>query len=146
MEWPLSNPEDCSLYLGSLFNTLSMDLSDHHSRAVEIEYFRMHQIRDSRAAKLSTPKRENTSSSSATSISASTIKKDAPTKTCAGHFGSQLKASYSDGRPYSCAFGKTCKFKHVRRIAKTNLEVLAIIASLPATARDDLGRAVKKTA
>ena len=146
LEWPLSNPEDCSLYLGSLFNTLSMDLSDHHSRAVEIEYFRMHQIRDSRAAKLSTPKRENTSSSSSTSVATSNSKKDAPTKTCAGHFGSQLKAFYSDGRPYSCAFGKACKFKHVRKIGKTNQEVQAIIASLPATARDDLGKVVKKTA
>ena len=51
-------PWECAGYLASLFDSLSKDLSDHQSRAVEEEYYRAHLIRESRAAaKLSTPKR-----------------------------------------------------------------------------------------
>ena len=42
-------------------------------------------------------------------------------------------------------FGKSCKFKHIGKVGKTYQEVIDIIALLPATAKEDLTRAIKKT-
>ena len=72
--------------------------------------------------------------------------KDTSLKTCSGDFGKQLKAVFSDGRPYVCAFGKKCKFKHVSKIGKTKQEVVDIVARLPTTAKADLTKALEKKA
>ena len=45
-EVPVTTPEECAAYLGSLFSKLSVDLSDHVSRAVEEDYFLMRLIRE----------------------------------------------------------------------------------------------------
>ena len=152
----VSVPWEAASYMVSLFDQLSGDLSDHQSRAIEQEYYRAHLIRESRnlaLSSISTPNRSSSSSSASTNIAGtdkhyvgrSTVTaKEIPTKTCAGHFGKQLKATYGDGRPYKCAFGKSCKFKHIGKVGKTREEVLAIIKALPTTAQDDLGRAVGK--
>lgn len=149
----VSHPTECAFYLAGLFDQLSDDLSDHQNRLTEEEYFRANLLRLQRTAakNLSTP---TSSSSGKRSADKNPIKKrdaiddsrDAPRKTCAGHFGRQLKALYSDGRPYKCAFGKTCKFRHVGKVGKTHQEVLDIIASLPTTAKEDLSRSLRKTA
>jgi hypothetical protein len=155
-------PRECASYLTSLFVSLSRDLGDHLTRTTEEEYFRAHLIRESRAtAKLSTPRKPlpiSSSSSSPTSKktkhspsstnpSGSILeKRELPTKTCAGHLGKQLKAFYADGRPYKCAFGKACKFRHIGRVGKTILELQEIISSLPSTAREDLSAVLKKSA
>ena len=148
----VSNPSDCAHFLTGLFEQLSDDLSDHQSRAVEEEYFRAHLLRQSRLAvkpTSSTPGKSTDKKRSADSQRSrddTEGTKEAPTKTCAGHFGKQLKATYSDGRGYKCAFGKSCKFLHVGKVGKTHQQVLDIIKALPTTARDDLLRAVTKTA
>ena len=98
LPFPVSDPEECAIYLASLFDQLSTDLSDYHSRAIEEEYFRAHLIRESRnLAKLTTPKRNApTSDRNSTNRSAIDRSRDLPTKTCAGHFGKQLKAVFSE--------------------------------------------------
>ena len=148
-------PWECASYMVSLFDQLSEDLSDHQSRAIEQEYYRAHLIRESRNLALSSiPNSKRPSSSPSSSASTKTAGTDkhlvgrsadtTPTKTCAGHFGKQLKATYGDGRPYKCAFCKSCKFRHIGKVGKTREEILEIIKALPTTARDELGRAVTK--
>jgi hypothetical protein len=106
-EAPLTNPEECACFLPLVDN-----LKDHHLRALEDEYFRIAITRDERIAARLAP----------TSSSKAKPEADAPAKkpqsllrTCAGHFGKQLKAIFSDGRPYKCSFGPACKFRRVTR-------------------------------
>ena len=143
--YSVTEPWECASYLSDIFMDLSRNLSDRQTRALEEEYFRAHLIRESRAAivKVSTPAKTSTSSDrrSPKNPTDSDRPRETPTKTCAGHFGRQLKAFYADGRPYKCAFGKACKFRHIGKVGKTKQEVLDIIALLPATARADLGTA-----
>ena len=55
-EIPVRTPHECAAYLASVFNRLSVDLSDHVSRAVEEDYFPMRLIREaSIAVKVLTP-------------------------------------------------------------------------------------------
>ena len=124
-EVPVSTPEECAAYLGPLFSRLSVDLSDHVSRAVEEDYFRMRLIREaSIVAKTLTPKKSPEK------------KEDSPMRPCAGHLGKQLKAIYPDGRPYKCNFGKGCIFKHVGKSGKTEKDQQDIISLMPAAAQD----------
>ena len=141
LQFSVSNPEECALYISHFFDNLSMELSNHQRRAVEEEYYRMQIIRERRILeKFTTPTR------SPTPRLLSSPEPKASVKTCAGHLGHQLKATYADGRLYKCAFGKGCKFKHVGKTGKTPLELLNLISVLPAIAKEDLTRAVKKTA
>ena len=149
LTFPVTDPEECAIYLNSLFDQLSMDLSDFHSRAIEEEYYRAHVIRETRnAAKTPTPKKTTSSNPDRPErpTRGADRPKEAPTKTCAGHLGRQLKAAYTDGRPYKCAFGKSCKFRHIGKVGKTKAEMLEIISLLPTTAKEDLTRAMSKTA
>ena len=131
-EVPVTTPEECAAYLGSLFSKLSVDLSDHVSRAVEEDYFRMRLIREaSIVAKSLTPKKSPEK------------KKVSPMRPCAGHLGKQLKAIYPDGRPYKCNFGKGCIFKHVGKSGKTEKDLQDIISLMPAAAQEDLKKATK---
>lgn len=136
----VSEPWECASYLTQLFNDLSDNLSNHQIRAMEEEYYRAHLIRESRAAglSLSTPSRSSSTVKKNPRLETSTT--PSPPKTCAGHFGKQMKAVYSDGRPYKCAFGKSCKFQHIAKAGKTREEIAIIISKLPATAQDDLSR------
>jgi hypothetical protein len=105
-EAPLTNPEECACFLNSLFATLVDTLKDHHLRALEDEYFRIAITRDERIAARLAP----TSSSKAKPKAEAPAKKpQSPLRTCAGHFGKQLKATFPDGRPYKCSFGQACK-------------------------------------
>lgn len=146
----VSNPTECAFYLSGLFDQLSEDLSDHQSRKVEEEYFRAHLLRQQRAAakfhSTPTPSKRSADKTPTKTRDAIDATRETTKRTCAGHFGKQLKATFSDGRAYKCAFGKTCKFLHVGKVGKTHKQVLDIISALPTTARDDLTRAVQKTA
>ena len=149
----VSHPSECAFYPVNLFVQLSEDLSDHQSRAIEVEYFRAHLLRQNRAQKTSsstTPSKSNDRNrnlDAPSSRAITDITKEAPTKICAGHFGQLFKALYSDGRQYKCAYGNGCKFKHLSKVGKTHLEILDIINHLPTTARDDLLKVVaRKTA
>ena len=139
----VSEPWECASYLTQLFNDLSDNLSNHQTRAMEEEYYRAHLIREARAASLSSSTPSRTASNSDKNLrSATPTTSTTPTKTCAGHFGGLLKAIYADGRPYKCAFGKTCKFKHIAKAGKTRQEISDIISLLPATAREDLSKTI----
>jgi hypothetical protein len=138
-EAPLTNPEECACFLNSLFATLVDTLKDHHLRALEDEYFRIAITRDERIAARLAP----TSSSKAKPKAEAPAKKpQSPLRTCAGHFGKQLKATFPDGRPYKCSFGQACKFRHVTKIGKTHAEIIQIVEQLPAPAKEDLMKAV----
>ena len=133
-EVPVTTPHECAAYLVTLFSRLSVDLSDHVSRAVEEDYFRMRLICEASiavAVKIPTPKKSPEK------------KKDSTMRPCAGHLGKQLKAVFPDGRPYKCNFGKACIFKHVGKSGKTEKDLLDVIALMPAAAQDDLKKAAK---
>ena len=125
-----------------------MDLSDFHSRAIEEEYYRAYVIYEIRnAAKPPTPKMTRSSNPERPERPArgTDRRREAPTKTCASHLGKQLKAAYSDEHLYKCAFGNSCKFRRIGKVGKTRVEMLEIISLLPATAREDLTKAMSKT-
>ena len=144
--YSVTEPWECASYLSDIYMDMSRNLSDRQTRALEEEYFRAHLIRESRAANVKTPMPTRPLNASDRKPSPKTPTdmertRETPTKTCAGHFGRQLKAFYANGRPYKCAFGKACKFRHIGKVGKTKQEVLDIIALLSATARTDLGAA-----
>ena len=45
----MKNPEECATYLTAIFGQLSADLSDHHTGALEEEYFRMRTAREEKS-------------------------------------------------------------------------------------------------
>jgi hypothetical protein len=98
-EAPLTNPEECAFFLHSLFATLVDNLKDHHLRALKDEYFRIAITRDERiVARLAL----TSSSKTKPKADAPAKKPQSPLRTCAGHFGKQLKAilpATEDGRP-----------------------------------------------
>ena len=137
-EVSLKNPAECSLFLQSMFDHLSEDLSDNVSRAQEEVHYR---VRLAREAGI-TPKLKSTTSKSKTP-SLVEKKKDVSTRPCAGHLWKQLKAVYADGRGYQCTYGKKCIFQHVGKKGKTEKELSDLIASIPELARGDLRKAAK---
>jgi hypothetical protein len=60
-----------------------------------------------------------------------------PAKICSGHMGKQLAAVRKDGRPYVCAFDKSCTFVHMSIAGKSE-----IASSMPAPIKHDLIRAI----
>ena len=48
-EVSVKNPEECATYLTAIFGQLSADLSDHHTRTLEEEYFRMRIAREEKS-------------------------------------------------------------------------------------------------
>ena len=141
-EAPITNPVECAAFLKSLFVKLADDLSDHRHRAVEEEYFRMLIIREARISQ----RNVSCDKSKIKSGSPAAKKSDIPLRHCAGHLGKQLKALYPDGRPYKCVYGKACKFRHDKKVGKTNDQLMQIIAQLPLAAQEDLHKVMKKTA
>jgi hypothetical protein len=61
---------------------------------------------------------------------------------CTNYLGSSLKAVHKDGNPYSCTFGKACKFRHIDADGKKRKELIELIALTPASARIDLTKAL----
>jgi hypothetical protein len=130
------NPEECAVYLQSLFCKLKERLSDHQLRRSEEEYFEM----------FLSNKMQSNKKISATKTQTITIKqpKKVSSRPCTGFIGEQLKAVLADGARYTCAFGSDCVFRHVTIKGKSQKEMSELFAQLPALARTDF-RKVSKT-
>ena len=129
------NPEECATYLTAIFGQLSADLSDHHTRTLEEEYFRMRIAREEKSVdEKKTPSLPKAAGKEAPSTS---------TKACAGFLGKQLKAKRADGSAYSCSYSP-CFFKHVGKKGKSAKQLAKLVAEMPSPAREHLTAAMKK--
>lgn len=135
---PLRNPPQCAAYLESLFSKLAEDLSDHQTRVVEEAYFRMRLTRNP-LSKIEVSVSTFTEATPKMAVASVPSSRNDP---CANYLGSSLKAVHKDGNPYSCSFGKACKFRHVDAEGKKRKELIELIALTPASARVDLTKAL----
>ena len=138
-EVSVKNPAECATYLTAIFSQLSIDLSDHHTRTLEEEYFRMRIAREEKSTVKS--KKETPSASKAVGAG-----KEAPTtsqKACAGFLGKQLNAKHADGSAYSCSYSP-CMFKHIGKKGKSSKDLAKLVAEMPSPAREHLTAAMKK--
>ena len=105
---PIANPEQCAIFLTSLFKQLSNDMKDDPTRWIEEDYYRMRLARD-----LKSPTSGATyfifdfEIISASRTPEKSADKTSTSRPCARHLGKQLKAVMPDGSLYKCKFGKT---------------------------------------
>ena len=156
----VQTPEKYAIFLISLFDELSTDLSDHQLMTKMDTYFRFRQLRrvEMNAAARS-PATKSVSFSETPKTLGNPAQPQAPakvksekrgagevndrsSKSCAGHLGGQLGATRRDGRAYECKFGKDCTFSHVSIAGKTSEKLLDIAAGLPSSALADIKKAI----
>ena len=65
-----------------------------------------------------------------------------PSKICSGHMGKQLSAVRKDGRPYLCAYDKSCTFVHMSIAGKSDERLLETASTMPSPIKHDLIRAI----
>ena len=143
-EESFSNPHGCAIFLRQIFTSLSESLADHQSRAVEEAYFRMRLVRDASLTPIIPEPlvTQKTPGKRVKSSKVTAVPAKPKTKPCVGHLGAQLKATFPDGKPYRCHYGKLCAYRHALYKGKTESEMFEIIQTLPLSAQEDLRKMV----
>ena len=156
----VQTPEKCAIFLTSLFDELSTDLSDQQSMTKMDTFYQFRQLRRvEMIAAARSPATKSISFSETPKTLGNPAQPQAPAKVksekggagevndrsskpCAGHLGGQLGATRRDGRAYECKFGKDCIFSHVSIAGKTSEKLLDIAAGLPSAALADIKKAI----
>ena len=141
VEMSVKNPEECAACLTAFFGQLSSDLSDHQTRTLEEEYYRMRIAQE----KELTVKLKKETPPLKKAVGAGKEVTSTLTRACAGFLGNQLKAKHADGTAYSCSYNP-CRFLHIGRKGKPFKDVAKLVAEMPSPAREDLTKAMKKKA
>jgi hypothetical protein len=143
----VQNPEHCAALFSSAFDKLSDDLSEHHSMVRQDAHFRVYLARKTEVTTRSRPEAVVTPKPEKSSVKfVEGVKEEkgspGPAKICSGHMGKQLAAVRKDGRPYVCAFDKSCTFVHMSIAGKSDERLTEIASSMPAPIKHDLIRAI----
>ena len=144
VEMKVATPDQCATYLTWLFDRLAEDLSNHLLMVKQEAYYRCKLARSSVTSTAKKQKIQAGKAEKPTVTLAETPKepKAKPSKTCAGHLGSQLGAVNKDGRPYACTYGASCTFRHVSIAGKTDQRLTDLLSSMPPAAQADIKKAI----
>ena len=146
----MKHPYQCARFLSTLFEDLSKSLSEHTTRTVEEEFFRVRLARKMCSDKIVEGGDATTRTTPPAKVAIG-VEGSAPaapakklmSKTCIGDIGGQLGAVKFNGRPYACSFGSECTFKHIPVEGKTKKRLLELTESMPISAQKDLQRAIQ---
>lgn len=143
----VENPEHCAALFQANFEKLSDDLSEHHSMVKLDSRFRVflaskeEVVGKNRPEMFITPKAERQSVKLVDGTKEEKVP-PGPSKICSGHMGKQLSAVRKDGRPYLCAYDKSCTFVHMSIAGKSDERLLEIASTMPSPIKHDLIRAI----
>ena len=148
----LSNPANCAAYFKSLLESLASDLSNDAERARMEEHFLLYLRKEDLAktgnttgAKSVTASKKETERTKTFASTVTTRSQKTKDVACGHHIGMQLKAVNEKTKVgYVCAAGAACRYNHPSLKGKTDKDLHAMIALLPASMRSAMTAALEK--
>jgi hypothetical protein len=147
-EFSVKTPEQCAALITSLFKKLALDLSDRGLMIALDSHYRVRILRKKELDIMydyTTPRNEGRQTRAQTNRLSHVTPEDqrkSPSRPCLGHLGAQLSAIRKDGRAYSCSHGKECTYRHISIAGKSKQKLEEVVASMTASVRFDLKKAI----